>query len=165
MKQIILTHTEIEQKLNRLAFQVIENTFNIPTIYFAGIQGNGFMIAQKIQKIISKHTDQKIVLCDIKLNKEEPLSQPITLSIPEKDLINQTIILIDDVINSGKTMQYALIKLLQQPLREVYTVTLIDRKHRRFPVKANFFGLRLSTTLQNHVAVSLQENNYSVHIY
>jgi len=161
MEEVILNHRQIEQKINRLSVQIIENTYGINTIYLGGIQGNGYYLAKIIQEFIQKTSNQNIILFEININKNAPLSQPINISIEPQTLNNQTIILIDDVINSGKTMQYALIKILQQPIKEIYTVVLIDRKHRKFPIKANFFGLQLSTTLKNHVKVSFLNNKFS----
>lgn len=164
MKQVILNHTQIEQKINRLAFQIIENTFELDTIYIAGITGNGIILAEKLKTIIEKNTSQKIVLFEVILDKDKPLSQSIEMTIDAKELEGKTVILIDDVLNSGKTMQYGLMKVLEQPVHKIYTVVLVDRKHRRFPIKANFFGLRLTTTLHNHVEVSLEEGNYSAQL-
>lgn len=165
MKQIILTHTQIEQKINRLAFQLIENTFELDTIYIGGITGNGIVLAEKLKNIIEHNSDQKIVLFEVILDKEQPLSQPIQLTIAPADLNGKTIVLVDDVLNSGKTMQYGLMKILEQPVYKIYTVVLIDRKHRRYPIKANFFGLRLTTILMDHVEVSLAEGNYSAQLF
>ncbi|MBC9812847.1 phosphoribosyltransferase [Crocinitomicaceae bacterium CZZ-1] len=165
MKQIILTHTQIEQKINRLAFQLIENTFELDTIYIGGITGNGIVLAEKLKKIIEHNSDQKIVLFEVILDKEQPLSQPIQLTIDPQELNDKTVVLVDDVLNSGKTMQYGLMKILEQPVYKIYTVVLIDRKHRRYPIKANFFGLRLTTILMDHVEVSLAEGNYSAQLF
>ncbi len=165
MKQVILTHIQIEQKINRLAFQIIENTFELDTIYIGGITGNGVILAEKLKTIIDKNSDQKTILFEIKLNKEQPLSSPIQLTIAADELNGKTVILVDDVLNSGKTMQYGLMKVLEQAVDKVYTTVLVDRKHRRFPIKANFFGLRLTTILKNHVDVSLEKDNYSAQLY
>lgn len=164
MKQEILSHIQIEQKINRLAHQLIENTFELDTIYIGGIVGNGYILAEKLKKIMEENTNQKIILFEITLDKNNPLSQPIELSIKTNELDSQTVILVDDVLNSGRTMQYALMKILEQSAYKIYTVTLIDRKHRRYPIKANFFGLRLTTILKDHVEVSLEEGSYSAQL-
>ncbi|HLU87852.1 MAG TPA: phosphoribosyltransferase family protein [Taishania sp.] len=165
MKQVILSHTQIEQKINRLAFQLMENTFEIETVYIGGITGNGIILAEKLKKIIEANTNQKVELFEIILDKDTPLSTPIQLTIEPERLNGQTVILVDDVLNSGKTMQYGLMKVLEQPVYKVMTVVLIDRKHRRFPIKANFFGLRLTTILKDHVEVSLADGNYAAQLF
>lgn len=165
MKQVILTHTQIEQKINRLAFQLIENTFELDTIYIGGITGNGIILAEKLKKIIERNSEQKIILFEVILDKENPLSKTIKLTIDTHELEGKTVILVDDVLNSGKTMQYGLMKILEQPVHKIYTVVLVDRKHRRYPIKANFFGLRLTTILKDHVEVSLADGNYSAQLF
>jgi pyrimidine operon attenuation protein/uracil phosphoribosyltransferase len=79
--------------------------------------------------------------------------------VPEETLKNGFIILVDDVLNSGKTMQYALVKLLERPTKAIKTLALVDRSHRRYPIKADFVGLSLSTTLKERVEVDLSSSN------
>lgn len=157
--QIILSQLEIEQKIRRLAHQIIENTFEQEILYIGGISGNGIQLANEIKKIIENHSTQKIVIFEMVVNKLEPWIEPISLSIPQENLKNGYILLVDDVINSGKTMQYALVKLLEQATKAIKTVALVDRQHRRYPIKADFVGISLSTTLKERVEVELSENN------
>ena len=105
-------------------------------------------------------TREKTPPLDPLLDKIDPLSHPISLSIQEETLNNAYVILIDDVINSGSTMQYALKKMLQKPTKAIKTVVLIDRMHRRYPIKADFVGMSLSTTLKERVEVFLEPNSY-----
>jgi pyrimidine operon attenuation protein/uracil phosphoribosyltransferase len=107
----------------------------------------------------------KVVNFEIKLHKDEPWTEPITFSIDQKDLKNSYIVLVDDVVNSGKTMQYALLKFLEQATKAIKTVALIDRQHRRYPIKTDFAGLSLSTTLKNHVEVELGPTGSKVFLY
>ena len=109
--------------------------------------------------ILTKNTPQSIQVVKITVNKDEPWSEPISLSVPEETLKNGFIILVDDVLNSGKTMQYALVKLLERPTKAIKTLALVDRSHRRYPIKADFVGLSLSTTLQERVEVDLSSSN------
>lgn len=162
--QQILDKRQIEQKINRLAHQILENTFEEGKIYLGGIQGNGFMLASKLSDIIKNNSDLEVETFEIKMNKDEPWSQEIVLSLPKETLKNGYIILVDDVVNSGKTMQYALIELLRFPTRAIKTVTLVDRTHRRFPIKADFVGLSLSTTLKEHVEVDLSEGSTKAYL-
>ena len=155
----ILNHQEIQQKITRLGHQVLENCFEEPILYIGGICGNGIILAKEIQKIISANSDQKIIVFEITVDKEEPWNSPITLSIDEKELKNAYIILVDDVLNSGKTMQYSLMKFLERPTKSIKTVALVDRTHRRYPIKADFVGLSLSTTLKERVDVELNNDN------
>ena len=159
--QEILTNRQINQKTNRLAHQLLENCFTEKEIFIGGIAGNGFQLAKQLTKIINDNDSLKINLFEIKINKEKPWSDKIELTIDIDSMKNGYIVLVDDVVNSGKTMQYALIEILKFPTKAIKTVALVDRKHRRFPIKADYVGMTLSTTLQDRVEVDLtgQEMN------
>ena len=153
--QVILNHQQIQQKITRLGHELLENCFEENKIFIGGIQGNGFELAKKIAAIISRNSDISVNQFEIKINKTEPWKEEVSLSIDEDKLKKGFIILVDDVINSGKTMQYALVKILERPSKTIRTVVLVDRKHRRYPVKADIVGLSLSTTLKDRIEVVL----------
>ena len=162
--QEILNKKDIDQKITRLAHQIIENTFEIEQLFIGGIKGNGEILAKEITKIIQGNSNQKITSFNISLNKNEPWSEPIELSIPQNTLKHGYILLVDDVLNSGKTMQYALIKLLEQATTAIKTVALVYRQHRRYPIKADFVGLSLSTTLKERVTIDLSNDNPTAYL-
>ena len=162
--QEILSNTQIEQKVNRLAHQLHENCFEEKEIFLGGIKGNGFIIAQQICKVLEEYSEIKINLFEIKINKKKPWDEPITLTTPKEEMENGYIVLVDDVLNSGKTVQYALVEILQFPTKAIKILTLVDRKHRRFPIKADFVGLSLSTTLKEHVEVDLAKENKKAYL-
>jgi pyrimidine operon attenuation protein/uracil phosphoribosyltransferase len=155
--QQILTKKDIDQKIIRLGHQVLENCFEEPEIFIGGICGNGFKIAEELKKIISSESNQKVEVFEVIVNKDEPWSEPIRLSIPQERLKNAYIFLVDDVLNSGKTMQHALVKFLEHPTKAIKTVALVDRTHRRYPIKADFVGISLSTTLKERVEIVMDE--------
>ncbi|MFM6933885.1 MAG: phosphoribosyltransferase family protein [Flavobacteriales bacterium] len=163
--QIILNHQQIEQKIIRIGHQLLENCFEEERIFIGGIVGNGSAIAQKLAQIIRMNSSIEVICFDIHVNKDEPWSEPIQLSIDEKELKKGFIILVDDVVNSGKTMQYALMKFLEQATKAIKTVALVDRQHRRYPIKTDFVGLGLSTTLKNHVEVDLNESDSKAYLH
>ncbi len=163
--QIILNHQQIQQKIIRLGHQILENCFEEERIFIGGIVGNGSVIAHKLAEIIRANSDIDVVCFEITVNKDEPWSEQIHLSIDEKELKKGYIILVDDVINSGKTMQYALMKFLEQATKAIKTVALVDRQHRRYPIKTDFAGLGLSTTLKNHVEVDLNETDSKAYLH
>lgn len=156
-KTIILTEKQIEQKLQRIAYEIVENNFEELAIALVGIVGNGSILARRLATLLEKITGEKIMTAEIGINKQQPLAAPITLSVDPASISNHVVILVDDVLNSGKTMQYALVKLLEQSTRQIKTVALIDRKHRRYPIRCDYTGLTLSTTLQEHVDVDLEK--------
>jgi pyrimidine operon attenuation protein/uracil phosphoribosyltransferase len=151
----ILNHLDINRKITRLAHELLENSFEEPVLYIGGICGNGILIAEELKKIIRSHSDQEIHVFEIFINKDEPWKDSVKLTIDEAQLKNAYIILVDDVLNSGKTMQYALMKFLEGPTKSIKTLALVDRTHRRYPIKADFVGLSLSTTLKERVEVEL----------
>jgi len=153
--QVILNHQQVQQKITRLGHELLENCFEEKEIFIGGIQGNGFELARTLANIISQNSDILVNDFEIKINKIEPWKEQVNLTIDEDKLKKGFIILVDDVINSGKTMQYALVKLLERPTKTIRTVVLVDRKHRRYPVKADIVGLSLSTTLKDRVEVVL----------
>ena len=158
--QRILTGQEIQQKLVRLAHQMIENIWDQEIIYIGGIVGNGYIMAKELTTIIMANSSVQVNCFEIIINKDQPWSEAIVLSIDQSLLKNATIFLVDDVLNSGKTMQYALVKFLEQPTKSIKTVAMVDRKHRRYPIKADFVGLSLSTTLSDRVEILKHENDY-----
>lgn len=158
--QIVLTKKQIDQKIMRLAYEILENAHEMDTIYLAGICGSGIRIAQEIQKILTPLSATKIEVFEITLDKSKPLQHPITASIDLAEIENQYIVLIDDVVNSGKTMQYALTILLQHHVKAIKTLALVDRHHHRFPIKSDYTGILLSTTLKERVEINFDEDNY-----
>lgn len=158
----ILNHHQIQQKIIRIAHEIIENTTEVEKIFLAGICGNGILIAHKLKDIILSHSELQVEVFEVTLDKENPFAEEIKSTINTTSFKNGFIILIDDVVNSGKTMQYALTKILEQPTKSIKTVALVDRTHRRFPIKCDFVGLTLSTTLQDRVEINLaQEESYA----
>ncbi|PWL24693.1 MAG: phosphoribosyltransferase [Fluviicola sp. XM-24bin1] len=163
--QEILSPIQLEQKIQRLAHELLENCFEEKEVFIGGIHGNGFLLAERLLDILREATDDvKIHLFEVTVNKDEPWSEPIKLSIPTETMKNGFIVLVDDVLNSGKTMQYALNEILQFPTKAIKTLTLVDRTHRRFPIKADFVGIRLSTTLQERVEVLMDENGIKAYL-
>jgi pyrimidine operon attenuation protein/uracil phosphoribosyltransferase len=151
--QLVLTQHQIDQKINRLSHELLENTYGEDVLFIGGIVGNGEVFANQIAEIVRKNGKQQITVFTVELHKDLPLEHAITCSVDPATLKGQTVILVDDVINSGTTMQYALMKILEQPVRSVKTVALVDRMHRRYPIKCDFVGVTLTTTLKERVEV------------
>lgn len=155
----ILSTLQIDQKLNRLAFEIYENNFSEKELFIVGIDGNGYKVAQHLSDRLKTISKLKISLGKIKLNKEKPWDGEPAVDFTEKQFVNKTVILVDDVLNSGKTLMYAVKLFLDKPVKKINTVVLVDRSHTRFPVKADFVGLTLSTTLQEHIEADFSKTN------
>jgi pyrimidine operon attenuation protein / uracil phosphoribosyltransferase len=156
-KSLILNSKQIEQKINRIAYEIYENNYDEKSIVIAGIARNGFLLAKRISDVLQNISQIKIQLIDIKLNKENPFENNIKLELSEKDLKNKVIILVDDVLNSGKTLMFGTKLFLNSPVKRLTTAVLVDRGHNRYPIKADVVGLSLSTTLQEHITVELNK--------
>lgn len=158
MKNIILTNEEIAHKTKRISFQILETFVDEKEIIIAGIANSGYTFAQKIAEEINKISDLNVILCEVKINKQNPKDK-ITTSIEASQYENKALILVDDVLNSGETLIYGVKHFLEVPLKKFKTAVLIDRNHKKYPVKADFKGLSLSTSLQEHIQVVFEENN------
>jgi pyrimidine operon attenuation protein/uracil phosphoribosyltransferase len=158
-KTTVLNKAQIQQKIERIAFEILENTFEESKIYLAGIDGNGYLFAERLVEQLAKHSDQEIRLIKISIDKDKPLENEVTFSVPNDELREQTVVLVDDVINSGRTLIYAVREILGTPLKQLKVATLVNRTHRRFPVQADFVGVNISTTLMDNINVELGEED------
>jgi pyrimidine operon attenuation protein/uracil phosphoribosyltransferase len=158
----ILTHKQVEQKIRRLAYQIYENNFDQKSVALVGIQTMGFFLAKAIQDVLQEISPLEISLLSLEINKNQPLFNPVSLSAPVEQLANQNVILIDDVLNSGKTMFYALQPFFNVPIKRLQTLVLVNRDYKNFPINPDYVGYSLATTLQNHVAVVLDKEEKGV---
>lgn len=156
-KTLVVNPIQIDQKINRMAFEIYEHHFEEKEIIITGIAPNGYLLAQKISKVLQKISPLKIKLLKLTIHKENPLKEKISLEPAEKELKNKVVILVDDVLNSGQTLIYGVNYFLTTPLKLLRTAVLVDRNHTRYPVKADYIGLSLSTTLQEHIEVVLDK--------
>lgn len=154
---IILSSTEIHQKIRRIAFQIYETNSNEDEIIIAGIASNGYLLAEKIVNVLREVSDIHIHICKVVLDKKNPL-QPITTSLSPEEYQNKPIVLVDDVLHSGTTLIYAIKHFLEVPLKKFKTAVLVNRNHKKYPVKADFKGISLSTSIKEHVSVTFNED-------
>lgn len=160
-QNIILNHQEIEHKIRRIAYQIYETFADEKEIVLAGISSNGYLLAEKISVVLKNISDITIVLCEVKIDKQNPFN-PVTTSITKEVYSDKNLVLVDDVLNSGTTLVYGVKHFLEVPIKKFKTVVLIDRNHKKFPVKADFKGISLSTSSKEHVHVVFEEpNNYA----
>ena len=153
----ILNNLQIKKKIKRIALQIIEANINERELVLAGIEKNGYIIAKKISEKVKKHSEMEIKLCNININKKNPRND-ISTSLDLNNFQNKSIVIIDDVLNSGSTLMYAVKYFLDTDVKKIKTAVLIDRNHKKFPIKVDFKGLSLSTSIQNHVEVVLSES-------
>ncbi|RLD28252.1 MAG: phosphoribosyltransferase [Bacteroidetes bacterium] len=151
---IILTHEEIVHKIKRIAYQIYESNVEESDIILAGIDRNGYFLAKKLKTVLKKISPIEPILCKVSIDKRNPRNE-IKTSIPVETYKNKSVILIDDVLNSGTTLIYGVKYFLDVPLKQFKTAVLVNRNHKKYPVKADFKGISLSTSLQEHVNIDL----------
>lgn len=156
----ILNSEQIERKLERMARQILEDHYREKEIVLLGIKKKGIEVATRLETILNSLGKLKIKFEQIELQKDSPLKKDINCSYEKSDLKGKVVIVVDDVLNSGKTMIYAVKHILEAEPKGVYTATLVDRIHRSFPVRADYCGLSLSTHVDQHISVSVDSKNH-----
>jgi len=149
----ILTPEVAEKKLRRMAYEILENNFGEKQIILAGIRESGLVIARNIQRLLNEIGDISTELISITLDKKMPAEVSLSKDISLNDKV---IIVIDDVANSGKTLLYALKPFLSFHPKKIQSLVLVERRHNAFPVKPDYVGLSLATTLQEHIYVEVE---------
>jgi pyrimidine operon attenuation protein/uracil phosphoribosyltransferase len=154
----ILTHSEIDHKIKRIAYQIYETFVEEESIVIAGIASNGYVFAEKIARVLQTIAPLEVILCEVKMNKQNPNSE-ISTSIAKEVYQNKGIVLVDDVLNSGSTLMYGVKHFLEVPIKKFKTAVLVDRNHKKYPIKVDFKGISLSTSSLEHVTVVFEETD------
>ncbi|WPY99374.1 phosphoribosyltransferase family protein [Christiangramia sp. OXR-203] len=162
-KHSILNQEEIKHKIRRIAYQIYESNVDEKEIIIAGIANNGYILAQKLEKELHEISPLKTTLGKVVINKKAPLD-PISVSLRPEEYQNKSLILVDDVLNSGSTLIYGVRYFLDVPIKNFKTAVLVDRNHKRYPVKADFKGLSLSTSLSETVKVIFEKDHERVEL-
>lgn len=149
---LILDKKQIQQKINRIAYQILEDNLNEKEIVLAGIWDRGYKLALRLNKVLQKIADFKVTMLRVDLERESTKLIAST-DLDESQWKNKVVILVDDVLNSGKTLAYGLGVFLNTPHKKIRTVVLVDRSHKIFPIATDYVGLQLATVLKEHVDV------------
>ena len=159
----ILDHDQIKHKIKRIAYQIYESNVEEQEIVLAGISKSGYELAKRLEKELQEISDLEVLLCEVKINKKDPLDK-ISTSLTSEEYQNKSLVLIDDVLNSGTTLIYGVRHFLEVPLKRFKTAVLVDRSHKKYPVKADFKGISLSTSLHEMVKVHFKKGQDSVEL-
>jgi pyrimidine operon attenuation protein/uracil phosphoribosyltransferase len=149
---LILDKTQIQQKINRIAYQLLEDNLDEKEIVLAGIWDRGYKLAIRLKAVLDEISEIKITLLRVDLERQSSRLVSKT-DLDEARWKNKVIILVDDVLNSGKTLAYGLGVFLNTPHKKIRTVVLVDRSHKIFPIATDFVGLQMATVLKEHVDV------------
>lgn len=153
-KKEILNQEQISLTLERLAFQIHENNLDQKEIILVGLQRRGYAIAGELEKRVKKLSKAKVRLLAIDIDKRNPIECSLS---DTNNLDNKSIIIIDDVANSGRTLLYALNPFLNVIAKRIQICVLVDRKHKSYPICADYVGLQLSTTLEENITVEIDK--------
>jgi pyrimidine operon attenuation protein/uracil phosphoribosyltransferase len=156
----ILNAQEIQHKIQRLAWELYDRHSKAEKLYVVGIQENGYWLAEQLVEKLSAISSIEVELIPLVMHKKAPVLNDMHISLPEQ----AEIALVDDVLNSGRTLLWAVIKLMEFRPQQLSTTVLVDRSHKRYPVKADLKGISLSTTLQETVRLNI-ENGLAVNVY
>ena len=163
-KKKILENIQILNKIKRISLQIIESNLDSNKIIICGIEKNGALLAEKICKELDLISKKNIIFCSMKINKSNP-TEDIQLSIDINECKNQSVVIVDDVLNSGKTLTYALKHFLNIEIDSIKTAVLVNRSHKKFPISADFKGINLSSSLQNHVDVVFTKDKIEAFLF
>ena len=161
---LILDNWDIDQRIRRISFQIIEENFEEKEIYIIGVRDQGYIFAEYLAKELKSIGDIKIHLHELILDKANPTSTEIQLSIEPEKLKDKVIIFVDDVANTGRTVYYAMQSIKDIIPKKVQVSVLVDRKHKQFPICSDFVGLSLNTTIQEHITAELKGNKKAVYL-
>lgn len=163
-KTLVLNHRQIQQKITRMAYEIYERNSTENQVIFAGISGMGKILAELLANKLKEISPLEVESIEVLVDKMSQVQGEITLS-ENIDMENKCLILVDDVLNTGKTLAFALKPFLEIPIKKMELAVLVNRSHKLFPVSPDYTGLELSTTLNEHIAVNLSNQNYSVHLH
>lgn len=155
----ILNQQQIQRKIQRLSFEILENNFEEQELILAGINNNGMEFAQLLYDKLLSISKLKIILTQIRLNPANPMATPIEINLDSDALADKAIIIVDDVANTGRTIFYACQPLMKTLPKKVEVAVLVDRKHKSFPINVDYVGISLATTLNENISVHIKESN------
>lgn len=154
---LLLDATQTLQKIRRIAYQIYENNFDEKEIIIAGINGEGYSIAELLVAELAQISKKKVTIAKVSFNKTA-LSQPeITIESSVDTFKKKTVVLVDDVLNTGRTLAFSFRPFLSIPLKKLQVAVLVDRNHPLYPIKADYVGYALSTTLNEHIKVMVSD--------
>jgi len=165
VKDLILDETQIRQKVKRMAFEIFENNIAEKELIIAGIPTEGFKLAEMIKQELSKITPFKITLAKILLDKKGKLNSKVELDIDVNLAARKTVIIVDDVLHTGKTFILAMKPFLEVDVKKIQVAVLVNRSYTVFPVYAKYTGYELSTTLSEHIQVNLDKKRFGVYLF
>ena len=154
-KTLVLNEQQINQKIKRMAFEIYENNFKEKSIVVAGIEGQGYFFAKILSKELEAIASFEVVIAKVTVDKFSQLQSEITIDKDPKMIKRKCVLLVDDVLNTGRTLAYAMKPFFEMGVKKIEVAVLVNRSHTLFPIMPTYTGYQLSTTLKDHVEVTL----------
>jgi pyrimidine operon attenuation protein/uracil phosphoribosyltransferase len=165
-RALLLTREKTLQKAKRMAYQILENNTEEQEVIIAGIVGEGYVLAEIIVNYLTAISSLRVTIAKLTFDKNATSQPDIQIECKVDTFRNKSVVIVDDVLNSGKTLAFCLRPFLSIPLKKVQVAVMVDRNHPLYPIKADFVGYSLSTTLTDHVQVILSDETQSgVYLY
>ena len=156
-KNKIMDASDIHRTIKRIAYQIYETHFEESQLVLAGIAKNGVIMATRIRNELKKISEIDVIFMEISVDKKNPIN-PIVLSQKLEVCKNNPVVVVDDVLNTGSTLIYAVTHFLSIKLKKIQTAVLVNRNHKNFPVKGDFKGISLSTSIKENIDVTFGED-------
>lgn len=161
---LVLNNDQIQKKIHRLAFQIYESFLEEKELVIAGINGNGYELAKILCQELQAISPIHCILVEILIDKQQPSAAGTQLKQGDAILRDKPVLIVDDVLNTGKTMVYAVSAFIREGSSLIRTAVLADRNHKNFPIAADFVGISMATTLQEHLNFSIGKKGYSLEL-
>lgn len=162
---LILEGRKMDQRMIRMAYEIYEHNIGLKDIVLAGVSENGYLLAKKICKEFNKISPTETMVVKIDINKKEPLKDEIQIPLTDKELKNQTVVIVDDVLNSGRTIAFVIKSFLDVHIKKIEVAVMVNRTHKAFPIFPKYVGYKLATTINEHVNVKLQGKDKGIYLY
>jgi pyrimidine operon attenuation protein / uracil phosphoribosyltransferase len=164
-RSLILSADQIKQKIRRMAYEIYEHNFDSKSLIVAGIDGHGYTLATMLVKELQAISPLAVKLVKVSLDKSAPQQSEIALDCDVKEIRKKVIVLVDDVLNTGRTFAYGMKPFLATEVKKIETAVLVNRSHTLFPIYPQYTGYQLSTTLKEHVEVRLGKEEAGVYLH
>jgi pyrimidine operon attenuation protein / uracil phosphoribosyltransferase len=163
-KTLVLSDEQIRKKISRMAYEIYENNFDEKNLVLAGVDGQGYVLAELLQKELTAISPISCTVVKINIDKTIPALNEVTVDTQLKDLTKKSIVLVDDVLNTGRVLAYGMKPFLSVAIKKIEVAVLVNRSHPLFPILPKYTGFELSTTLNDHIEVILKKK-FAVYLH
>ena len=163
-RTLVLSHDQIEAKINRIAWQIAEQHLHEKDIILAGIDRRGYVLAKALADSLESIGEHSAMVARLSINKDAPWKEEVKADLPPSFFKGKSVVVVDDVLNTGATLIYGVKYFLDFQVKRITTAVLVDRNHKQFPIKADYKGISLSTTLLERVEAEVEKAPFGVYL-